>query len=175
MLSSQLRDVLPMDAVLNGLVAIDPITEGKLAWTPILIILAKVLIVFVLGLVGTMLMVWFERKVVSGMQNRVGPNKAGPFGLLQTLADGIKALLQGDDPPAQIGLTAIVYRLAPFLMPSSRPFSIWAVLPLGGDFTDGNDGSMVTIFGQVTRVQLADPPVGILLVLAMYAASRSTA
>ena len=47
-----------------------------------------------LGLVGTMLMVWFERKIVSGMQNRVGPNKAGPFGLLQTLADGTK--LMGD-------------------------------------------------------------------------------
>ena len=74
----------------SDMLAIDPITEGDLMWTPLLIIAAKVLIVFVLGLVGTMLMVWFERKVVSGMQNRVGPNKAGPFGLLQTLADGIK-------------------------------------------------------------------------------------
>ncbi len=76
--------------LVNGLVAIDPITEGGLLWTPLLIILVKVLVIFVLGLVGTMLMVWFERKVVSGMQNRVGPNKAGPAGLLQTLADGIK-------------------------------------------------------------------------------------
>ena len=163
MLSSQLRDVLPMDAVLNGLVAIDPITEGKLAWTPILIILAKVLIVFVLGLVGTMLMVWFERKVVSGMQNRVGPNKAGPFGLLQTLADGIKLFFKEDLLPNRAD--RIVFRLAPFLafVPA---FLVWAVIPLGGDFSDGKDGS-ITIFGQVTRVQLADPPVGILLVLAL--------
>ena len=163
MLSSQLPDALPMDAVLNGLVAIDPITEGKLTWTPILIILAKVLIIFVLGLVGTMLMVWFERKVVSGMQNRVGPNKAGPFGLLQTLADGIKLFFKEDLLPSRAD--RIVFRLAPFLafVPA---FLVWAVIPLGGDFSDGKDGS-ITIFGQVTRVQLADPPVGILLVLAL--------
>lgn len=163
MMSSQLPDALPMDAVLNGLVAIDPITEGKLTWTPILIILAKVLIVFVLGLVGTMLMVWFERKVVSGMQNRVGPNKAGPFGLLQTLADGIKLFFKEDLLPNRAD--RIVFRLAPFLafVPA---FLVWAVIPLGGDFSDGKDGS-ITIFGQVTRVQLADPPVGILLVLAL--------
>jgi NADH-quinone oxidoreductase subunit H len=125
--------------------------------------LAKVLIVFVLGLVGTMLMVWFERKVVSGMQNRVGPNKAGPFGLLQTLADGIKLFFKEDLLPNRAD--RIVFRLAPFLafVPA---FLVWAVIPLGGDFSDGKDGS-ITIFGQVTRVQLADPPVGILLVLAL--------
>ena len=163
MLSFQLLAALPTDAVLNGLVAIDPITEGKLTWTPIFIILAKVLIVFVLGLVGTMLMVWFERKVVSGMQNRVGPNKAGPFGLLQTLADGIKLFFKEDLLPNRAD--RIVFRLAPFLafVPA---FLVWAVIPLGGDFSDGKDGS-ITIFGQVTRVQLADPPVGILLVLAL--------
>ena len=163
MLSSQLLAALPTDAVLTGLVAIDPITEGKLTWTPIFIILAKVLIVFVLGLVGTMLMVWFDRKVVSGMQNRVGPNKAGPFGLLQTLADGIKLFFKEDLLPNRAD--RIVFRLAPFLafVPA---FLVWAVIPLGGDFSDGKDGS-ITIFGQVTRVQLADPPVGILLVLAL--------
>lgn len=163
MRSSQLLAALPTDALLNGLVAIDPITEGKLTWTPIFIILAKVLIVFVLGLVGTMLMVWFERKVVSGMQNRVGPNKAGPFGLLQTLADGIKLFFKEDLLPNRAD--RIVFRLAPFLafVPA---FLVWAVIPLGGDFSDGKDGS-ITIFGQVTRVQLADPPVGILLVLAL--------
>jgi NADH-quinone oxidoreductase subunit H len=163
MLSSHLPAALPTDAVLNGLIAIDPITEGKLTWTPIFIILAKVLIVFVIGLVGTMLMVWFERKVVSGMQNRVGPNKAGPFGLLQTLADGIKLFFKEDLLPNRAD--RIVFRLAPFLafVPA---FLVWAVIPLGGDFSDGKDGS-IKIFGQVTQVQLADPPVGILLVLAL--------
>ena len=43
-----------------------------------------------------MFMVWFERKIVSGMQNRIGPNKAGPFGLLQTLADGMKLFFKED-------------------------------------------------------------------------------
>ena len=163
MLSFHLTAALPTDAVLNGLVAIDPITEGKLIWTPLFIILAKVLIVFVVGLVGTMLMVWFERKVVSGMQNRVGPNKAGPFGLLQTLADGIKLFFKEDLLPNRAD--RIVFRLAPFLafVPA---FLLWSVIPLGGDFSDGKDGT-IKIFGQVTRVQLADPPVGILFVLAL--------
>jgi NADH-quinone oxidoreductase subunit H len=71
-----------------ALLGIDPLLEGPLRWTPLAIIAIKVLVIFVIGLVGTMFMVWFERKIIAGMQNRVGPNKAGPFGLLQTLADG---------------------------------------------------------------------------------------
>jgi NADH-quinone oxidoreductase subunit H len=154
--------------VVNGLVAVDPITEGGLLWTPLLIILVKVLVIFVLGLVGTMLMVWFERKVVSGMQNRVGPNKAGPAGLLQTLADGLKLFFKEDLLPNRAD--RIVFRLAPFLafVPA---FLVWAVIPLGGDFSQNADGTFnngtVEIFGQTTRLQLADPPVGILLVLAL--------
>ena len=143
--------------------AIDPLLEGPLLWTPLLIVFAKVLVIFVVGLVATMFMVWYERKVVSGMQNRIGPNKAGPFGMLQTLADGIKAFFKEDLLPSRAD--RIVFRLAPFLafVPA---FLLWAVIPLGGDFSDGQDGT-VTWFGEVTRVQLADPPVGILWVLAM--------
>jgi NADH-quinone oxidoreductase subunit H len=72
-----------------SLLAIDPVLKGDLLWAPLLIVVLKVLVVFVTGLVATMLMVWFERKVVAGMGNRIGPNKAGPFGLLKSLADGI--------------------------------------------------------------------------------------
>ena len=119
--------------------------------------------VFVLGLVATMFMVWFERKIVSGMQNRVGPNKAGPFGLLQTLADGIKLFFKEDLLPAKADKW--VFRLSPFLafVPA---FLVWSVIPLGGDFTNGNDGT-VTWGGYTTRIQLIDAPMGILIVLAL--------
>ena len=82
-----------------SLLAIDPVLKGDLLWAPLLIVVLKVLAVFVTGLVATMLMVWFERKVVAGMGNRIGPNKAGPFGLLQTLADGIKLFFKEDLVP----------------------------------------------------------------------------
>ena len=82
--------------MIGVILAIDPMLEGDVLWTPLLIVLVKVLLVFVVGLVATMLMVWFERKVIAGMQNRVGPNKAGPWGILQTLADGIKLFFKED-------------------------------------------------------------------------------
>jgi len=151
-----------------SLLALDPLLEGRLLWTPLLIVLAKVVFIFVVGLVSTMFMVWYERKVVSGMQNRIGPNKAGPFGILQTLADGIKSFFKEDLLPTRAD--RVVFRLAPFLafVPA---FLIWSVIPLGGDFTTNSDGTVndgtVVWFGEVTRVQLADPPIGILIVLAL--------
>jgi len=148
---------------MGALIAIDQLLVGELWWKPLLIVVVKVVAIFVIGLVGTMFMVWFERKVVAGMQNRIGPNKAGPFGLLQTLADGIKLFFKEDLLPNRAD--RIVFRLAPFLafVPA---FLIWSVIPLGGDFTDGNDGTVVW-WGELTRVQLADPPIGILIVLAL--------
>jgi NADH-quinone oxidoreductase subunit H len=146
---------------MSALLAVDPLLEGDLFWTPLIIVLVKVLIVFVLGLVATMLMVWFERKTIAGMQNRVGPNKAGPWGLLQTLADGIKLFFKEDLLPERSD--RFVFRLAPYL--SLVPaFLAFAVIPLGGDYRDGN-GGMVTLFGEQTRLQLADPPVGVLFAL----------
>ncbi len=145
------------------MLALDPLLEGGLLWTPLLIVLLKVVVVFVIGLVATMLMVWFERKVIAGMQNRIGPNKAGPFGLLQTLADGIKLFFKEDLIPRRSD--RFVFALAPFLalVPAFLAFSI---IPLGGDFRDGNDG-IVTWFGVETRVQLADPHIGVLFALAI--------
>ena len=143
--------------------AIDPLLEGSVLWTPLLIVLVKVLLVFVVGLVATMLMVWFERKVIAGMQNRVGPNKAGPWGILQTLADGIKLFFKEDLIPERSD--RFMFRLAPYLalVPA---FLAFAIIPLGGDFRDGK-GGLVTLFGHQTRLQLADPPVGVLFALAI--------
>ena len=148
-----------------SLLAIDPLLKGDVLWTPLLIVILKVLVVFVTGLVATMLMVWFERKVVAGMGNRIGPNKAGPFGLLQTLADGIKLFFKEDLVPDRAD--PFVFNIAPFL--SFVPaFLSFAIIPLGGDFRDGNNG-IVTWFGQETRIQLADPSVGVLFALAISA------
>lgn len=143
--------------------AYDPLLIGGLKWTPLVLVLIKVVVIFVLALVATMFMVWFERKVVAGMQNRIGPNKAGPFGLLQTLADGTKLFFKEDLIPGRAD--RLVFRLSPFLAVVPA-FLIWSVIPLGGDFSGGNDGT-VTWFGQVTRVQLADPSIGILFILAL--------
>jgi len=149
--------------VIGVILAIDPMLEGDVLWTPLLIVLVKVLLVFIVGLVATMLMVWFERKVIAGMQNRVGPNKAGPWGILQTLADGIKLFFKEDLIPERSD--RFMFRLAPYLalVPA---FLAFAIIPLGGDFRDGK-GGLVTLFGQETRLQLADPPVGVLFALAI--------
>ena len=148
---------------MNALFAIEPSLTGDLFWAPLVIVALKVLVVFVIGLVATMFMVWFERRVVAGMQNRIGPNKTGPFGLLQTLADGTKLFFKEDLIPDRAD--RFVFRLAPFmaLVPA---FLSFAIIPLGGDFRNGNDG-LVTLFGVETRIQLADPPMGVLFALAI--------
>ena len=97
------------------------------------------------------------------MQNRIGPNVAGPWGMMQTLADGIKLFFKEDVLPNNADRR--VYLLAPYL--SLIPaFLMFAVVPIGGDFTNGNDGS-VRLGDNVLFLQLADPPMGILLFLAM--------
>ena len=146
------------------MIALDPMLDGITTFSiAFLVVLIKVLVVFVVGLVGTMLMVWFERKVISYMQNRVGPNKAGPKGLLQTLADGIKLFFKEDLIPDKSN--RFVFKLAPYLafVPA---FLVWSVIPLGGDFSNGKDGT-VSLLGKATKLQLADPPVGVLLLLAL--------
>ena len=81
----------------------DPLYTGDIDTAVVLITILKVVVCFAFLLIATMLMVWFERKVIAGMQNRVGPNKAGPFGVLQTLADGIKAFFKERINPERYG------------------------------------------------------------------------
>jgi NADH-quinone oxidoreductase subunit H len=146
------------------MLAVDSLLDHiKFLSTEFLVIIIKVIVVFIVGLVGTMLMVWFERKVIAFMQNRVGPDKAGPKGLLQTLADGTKLFFKEDLIPDKAD--KFVFKLAPYLafVPA---FLVWSVVPLGGDFSNGKDGT-VKLLGHATKLQLADPPIGVLLLLAL--------
>ncbi len=150
-----------MMRVLSGL---DPLFLGDASnWDIVAIVLIKTVFAFVALMVSVMLMIWWERKFISDMQNRLGPNRAGPFGIMQTLADGIKLFFKEDLVPDKAD--RFVFKLAPYLslIPALLVFS---VIPIAGDFSDGGDGT-VTWFGNETLVQLADPHVGILFVLAM--------
>ena len=141
----------------------DPLLNGNVDLTVVLIVLMKVGIAFVFLLVAVMLMIWFERKLISDMQNRIGPSVAGPWGILQTLADGIKLFFKEDLIPERSD--RFVFKLAPYL--SLIPaFLVFAIVPIGGDFRNDN-GGVVTWFGRETLVQVADPPIGVLFFLAM--------
>ncbi len=122
---------------------------------PFWLICLKVLGVFVLLVVIVLITIWAERRVVARMQSRVGPNRVGPFGLLQSLMDGVKLALKEEIIPRKVELG--VYILAPLL--SAIPaFLAWAVIPLGPE---------VSIFGQRTMLQLTDFPVSVLYILAI--------
>jgi NADH-quinone oxidoreductase subunit H len=143
--------------------ALDPMLITQVGLEVVLLVLIKVVVAFVLLLVVVMWMVWFERKFISDMQNRIGPNVAGPWGLLQTLADGLKLFFKEDIIPKNADRFA--FRLAPYL--SLVPaFMVFAIVPIGGDFTSDGDGT-VTWFGHETYLQVADLPIGILFFLAM--------
>ena len=124
----------------------DPLLSGNVDLTVVLIVLMKVGIAFVFLLVAVMLMIWFERKLISDMQNRIGPSVAGPWGILQTLADGIKLFFKEDLIPERSD--RFVFKLAPYL--SLIPaFLVFAIVPIGGDYRNDNRG-VVTWFGRET-------------------------
>ena len=144
------------------MIAGDPLFLGHFDWGVLFIVLGKVLVTFGLLLVSVLFMIWFERKLHADMTNRLGPNRAGPFGILQTLADGIKFFFKEDLVPDRADKRMFI--LAPFL--SLVPaFLVFSVIPIGGVFTAEKQGT-VNIFGRDTFLQLADPPIGVLLILA---------
>jgi NADH-quinone oxidoreductase subunit H len=145
--------------------ALDPLLSGHIGWSELVIVLIKVVIAFAALLVAVMAMIWFERKVHADMTNRIGPNLAGPFGVFQTLADGIKFFFKEDLMPRKAD--RLVFRLAPYL--SLIPaFLTFTVIPLGGRFDGGRTGRIkLPGFHKTTLLQVADPHFGILLVLAM--------
>lgn len=124
-------------------------------WVDVVLILAKVVIVFLLLNLLLAVVVWAERKVIADMQSRIGPNVAGPFGLLQSIADGLKLFMKEDIRPTMAD--RIVYPIAPII--SAVPaFLAFAVVPFGNMFTIGH---------RHVLLQVADLNVGLLFFLAM--------
>src|SRR5580698_1643108 len=119
------------------------------------ILLIKVLMVFVFLLLAALMTIWAERKVIGHMQQRPGPNRAGKFGLLQTLMDGIKLALTEDIVPR--GVDKVLFMIAPAISVAPA-FLSFAVIPWGPE---------VSIGGHWTPLQLTDLPVAVLLILAM--------
>ena len=122
---------------------------------PIGITLLKVLGIFVIMVLMTLFTIWAERRVVGRMQMRIGPNRVGPFGLLQSLMDGIKLALKEEIIPKTAHIA--VYCIAPVIS-ATTAFLTFAVIPLGPS---------VSIFGTQTPLQLTDFPVSVLYVLAI--------
>ena len=121
---------------------------------PFWLILLKAVAVFAFLLLMTLFAIVFERKVVAKMQQRIGPNRHGPRGWLQSLADGVKLMLKEDIIPALANRP--IFILAPII--SAVPaFAAFAAIPFGPE---------VSIFGERTLLQLADLPVAVLYVLA---------
>jgi NADH-quinone oxidoreductase subunit H len=117
--------------------------------------LFKCVIIFVFLVLTTLLMIWAERRVIGRMQARPGPNRVGPFGMVQGLADGIKLALKEDLIPAMVDKP--LYILAPVIA-SAPAFLSFAVIPVG---------PVVSIFGHRTSLQITDLPVAVLFILAM--------
>ena len=135
------------------ILAQDPTLED-FGTDPFWLVLLKVVAVFVLLVVMTLFSIVFERKIVAYMQARKGPNRVGPRGYLQSLADGLKLAFKEEIIPALADKP--VYFLAPVL--SAVPaFLAFSVIPFG---------PMVSIFGHQTPLQLTDLPVGVLIVFA---------
>ena len=119
------------------------------------LILVKGVLVFVICVLATLLAIWAERRIVARMQMRLGPNRVGPFGLLQSLSDGVKLALKEDLIPA--AADKIVFIVAPIIS-ATTCFMSFAVIPMTGP---------VSLFGHKTAMQLTDVPVGVLYVLAI--------
>ena len=119
------------------------------------LVLAKALGVFVFLVLTVLVAILLERRVLSWMQMRIGPNRVGPFGLLQSLADGVKLALKEGLVPA--GVDKPIYLLAPIIsvIPAIMAF---AVIPMG---------PLVHVFGHETPLQLTDLPVAVLYILAV--------
>jgi NADH-quinone oxidoreductase subunit H len=130
----------------------DPAVFGLDPWW---LIVVKAVAVFAFLLLTVLVAILVERKLLGRMQMRYGPNRVGPLGLLQSLADGIKLALKEGLIPA--GVDKPIYLLAPVISVVTAILA-FAVIPLG---------PVVSVFGHQTPLQLTDLPVAVLYVLAI--------
>jgi NADH-quinone oxidoreductase subunit H len=119
------------------------------------LLVGRVVVVFAGLLISVVLYIWMERKVIADMQTRMGPMRAGPRGILITLADGLKLFFKEAFVPTMADRP--VFMLAP-LLATIPAFLAFAVIPFGAP---------IHLFGREVPMQLADLNVGVLWVLAM--------
>ena len=128
-------------------------------WIDVTIAALTAVVAFVIWLLSTALLIWAERRVISKMQTRIGPNRLGPFGIMQVLADGAKLFFKEDIKPANADRA--IHTTAPAAS-ALVALVIFAVVPFGGSFDVTLGGELRTI-----NLQVWDPDVGLLWVLAM--------
>jgi NADH-quinone oxidoreductase subunit H len=134
---------------MNGLTAF-----GHDTWW---LVLGKALAIFVYLVLTVLVAILLERKLLGYMQLRPGPNRTGPWGTLQSLADGVKLALKESITPK--GVDWFVYFAAPAI--SAIPaFTAFAFIPMGPE---------VSVFGHWTPLQLTDVPVAVLFILGLSA------
>jgi NADH-quinone oxidoreductase subunit H len=121
------------------------------------VVLIKAVFALVFLLVMTLFTIWFERRVVALMQHRKGPNMNGPFGLLQSLADGMKLMFKEDFTPK--AAEKVVFMLAPFIT-AVPAITAFAVIPIAGPVR-------VPFTHLVTPLQVSDLPVSVLFIIAV--------
>jgi NADH-quinone oxidoreductase subunit H len=113
------------------------VADGTIAFLGIFVLIALLMLVDIL-------LVWIERKVVARFQDRIGPNRLGPWGLIQPFADIIKLLIKEDITPANAD--KIVYNLAPMLSMMSV-LILWAIVPLAPDLMGvGRDLNIAVLY-----------------------------
>jgi NADH-quinone oxidoreductase subunit H len=127
----------------------------KFGHDPVWLVIVKAVLIFVILVLLTLFNIWWERRVVARMQHRIGPNVHGPFGLLQSLADGVKLALKEDIVPK--AADKLVFILAPVIA-TVPAFVTFSVIPFGPE---------VTMFGHRTPLQLTDMPVAVIFVMAI--------
>ncbi|MFD3730556.1 NADH-quinone oxidoreductase subunit NuoH [Streptomyces sp. NPDC058632] len=122
------------------------------------LVVVKAVFCFAFLMVTVLIAIVMERKVVAWMQLRIGPNRNGPWGMLQSLADGVKLMLKEDVVVKRADKA--VYILAP-IVAAVPAFMAIAVIPFGPS------GNEISIFGQRTTMQLTDLPIALLYILAV--------